>query len=44
MTPGKYNLQLCDAEAVSEIFRRKEDFPRPPESTGKVPIRSLFEG
>ena len=34
VTPGKNYLQLCDAEAVSEIFRRRGDFPRPPESTG----------
>lgn len=36
VTPGKNYLQLCDAEAVSEIFQRRGDFPRPPESTGKV--------
>lgn len=35
VTPGKNYLQLCDAEAVSEIFQRRVDFPRPPESTGK---------
>ncbi|KAL8982596.1 MAG: hypothetical protein Q9205_002944 [Flavoplaca limonia] len=33
VTPGKNYLQLCDAEAVSEIFQRRADFPRPPEST-----------
>lgn len=36
VTPGKNYLQLCDAEAVSEIFQRRADFPRPPEATGKV--------
>ena len=36
VTPGKNYLQLCDAEAVSEIFQRRIDFPRPPESTGKI--------
>ena len=36
VTPGKNYLQLCDAEAVSEIFQRRADFPRPPESTGKT--------
>lgn len=35
VTPGKNYLQLCDAEAISEIFHRRIDFPRPPESTGK---------
>lgn len=35
VTPGKIYLQLCDAEAVSEIFQRRTDFPRPPEATGK---------
>lgn len=34
VTPGKIYLQLCDAEAVSEIFQRRTDFPRPPEATG----------
>lgn len=33
---GKIYLQLCDAEAVSEIFQRRTDFPRPPEATGKA--------
>lgn len=37
VTPGKNYLQLCDAEAVSDIFQRRGDFPRPPESTGKIP-------
>ncbi|KAL8832106.1 MAG: hypothetical protein Q9191_000463 [Dirinaria sp. TL-2023a] len=36
VTPGKNYLQLCDAEAVSDIFQRRADFPRPPESTGKT--------
>lgn len=36
VTPGKNYLQLCNAEAVSEIFQRRSDFPRPPESTGKT--------
>ena len=35
VTPGKNYLQLCDAEAVSDIFQRRGDFPRPPEATGK---------
>ena len=46
VTPGKTYLLLCDAEAVSEIFQRRADFPRPPESTGKValmPCASLLE-
>ena len=38
VTPGKMYLQLCDAEAVSEIFQRRIDFPRPPEATGKAAI------
>lgn len=38
VTPGKMYLQLCDAEAVSEIFQRRSDFPRPPEATGKDSI------
>lgn len=38
VTPGKMYLQLCDAEAVSEIFQRRIDFPRPPEATGKAGI------
>ena len=36
VTPGKNYLQICDAEAVSEIFQRRADFCRPPETTGKV--------
>ena len=36
VTPGKNYLQLCDAEAVSEIFQRRADFVRPPEATGKA--------
>ena len=35
VTPGKNYLQLCDAEAVSDIFQRRLDFPRPPEAVGK---------
>ena len=35
VTPGKNYLQLCDAEAVSDIFQRRADFLRPPESTGR---------
>ena len=35
VTPGKNYLQLCDAEAVSDILQRRMDFPRPPEATGK---------
>ena len=44
VTPGKIYLQLCDAEAVSEIFQRRTDFPRPPEATGKdnVDIRKVL--
>lgn len=36
VTPGKNYLQLCDAEAVSDIFQRRANFLRPPESTGKI--------
>ena len=36
VTPGKNYLQLCDADAVSDIFQRRGDFLRPAESTGKV--------
>lgn len=36
VTPGNNYLQLCDAEAVSEIFQRRADFPQPPEPTGKI--------
>ena len=36
VTPGRNYLQICDAEAVSEIFQRKADFRHPPETTGKV--------
>jgi len=42
VTPGKNYLQLCDAEAVSEIFQRRVDFPRPPEVTGKNITLLLF--
>ncbi|KAL8845792.1 MAG: hypothetical protein Q9221_009069 [Calogaya cf. arnoldii] len=38
VTPGKNYLQLCDAQAVSEIFQRRGDFPRPPESTEMLNI------
>ncbi|KAL8993149.1 MAG: hypothetical protein Q9169_006570 [Polycauliona sp. 2 TL-2023] len=38
VTPGKNYLQLCDAEAVSDIFQRRGDFPRPPESTEMLNI------
>ena len=40
VTPGKNYLQLCDAEAVSEIFQRRADFPRLLEATGKIPTHS----
>lgn len=43
VTPGKNYLQLCDAEAVSEIFQRRADFPRPTESTGKVLTYTLLK-
>ncbi|KAI4200988.1 MAG: hypothetical protein LQ350_003557 [Teloschistes chrysophthalmus] len=33
VTPGKNYLQLCDADAVSDIFQRRADFLRPPEAT-----------
>ena len=36
VTPGRNYLQICDAEAVSEIFQRKADFRHPTETTGKV--------
>ena len=36
VTPGKNYLQLCDKEAVSDIFQRRADFSRPPESTGNI--------
>lgn len=42
VTPGKNYLQLCDAEAVSDIFQRRADFPRPLESTGKVPMHTRY--
>lgn len=35
VTPGKLYLQLCDVNAVSEIFQRRTDFTRPPEATGR---------
>ncbi|KAL8780127.1 MAG: hypothetical protein Q9213_006611 [Squamulea squamosa] len=38
VTPGKNYLQLCDAEAVSDILRRPIDFPHPPESTEMLNI------
>ncbi|KAI4287669.1 MAG: hypothetical protein L6R35_003075 [Caloplaca aegaea] len=38
VTPGKNYLQLCDAEAVSEIFQRRADFLRPPEATEMLNI------
>lgn len=34
VTPGRNYLQLCDSEAVADIFQRRQDFPRPLESTG----------
>lgn len=42
VTPGKNYLQLCDAEAVSDIFQRRADFLRPPESTGKIIVPTLI--
>lgn len=36
VTPGKNYLQLCDADAVSDIFQRRADFLRPPEATGET--------
>lgn len=43
VTPGKNYLQLCDAEAVSEIFQRRADFLRPPEATGKFLLPILAQ-
>lgn len=36
VTSGKNYLQLCDADAVLDIFQRRADFSRPVESTGKI--------
>ncbi|KAL8635664.1 MAG: hypothetical protein Q9228_006869 [Teloschistes exilis] len=33
VTPGKNYLQLCNADAVSDIFQRRADFLRPPAAT-----------
>lgn len=43
VTPGKNYLQLCNAEAVSEIFQRRADFLRPPEATGKVLVHTQLK-
>ena len=32
--PGKNWIYLCNAEAATEIFQRRNDFPRPPEMLG----------
>ena len=39
VTPGELYLQLCDPEAVGDVLRRRDDFPRPPEATGKYRIQ-----
>lgn len=36
VTPGKNYLQLCNAEAISDIFQRRANFVRPLEATGTV--------
>ena len=43
VTPRKNYLQLCDAEAVSEIFQRRADFPRLLEATGKAPAHTQLK-
>lgn len=34
VSPGHNWLYVCNAEAVNEIFKRKEDFDRPPDLLG----------
>jgi hypothetical protein len=35
VTPGRNWLYVCNAEALTEIFQRRADFPRPLEIFGK---------
>lgn len=38
VTPGKNWLYVCNAEALTDIFRRGSDFPRTLESVGKTSL------
>ena len=38
VTPGKNWLQLCNAEALADVFHRREDFVRPTEMLGKLAL------
>lgn len=40
-TPGKNWLQVCDAEALHDIFHRRGDFIRPVEMLG-MPVMMSF--
>lgn len=42
VTPGNSWLQLCDAEACADVFRRRDDFPRPVEMVGRCYSWLLF--
>lgn len=41
VTPGKNWLYVCNAEALTDIFRRGSDFPRNLETIGKTSPASL---
>ena len=38
VTPGKNWLQLCNAEALADVFQRREDFVRPIEMLRKLAL------
>ena len=38
VTPGKNWLQLCNAEALADVFQRRDDFVRPIEMLGKLAL------
>jgi hypothetical protein len=40
VTPGKNLLQVCNAEALADIFQRRDDFVRPTEMLRKLPMLS----
>lgn len=42
VTPGHNWVYICNAEALNEIFQRRNGFPRPPEMLGKISFCSAF--
>lgn len=42
VSAGRNWLYICDSDAVNEVFKRKDDFDRPPDLLGKNNILLSF--